>query len=266
MNEIVKRVKIPIIADSVLSPQIHYGSMHSNEPITGIYFNTQDEQYGRITFENFDSLKICRGEMLPFDYNWGTHEKGVWVFKIEKSKWLIQRYEYEKEHYGDSYEFGGNVEEMKTDFNHYLFSFHDQFIEVIAKGFWFEKSSENLFGKQLQEGHPYLPISNKNKSLIEVSNLKCQVRIADTSNNKLIADTEFCTQKIMEFALELEGKATVNHKLTLSQTNGEIFSNLCNYFGQKEVSFKGIASLEDVRPYIEKYMIEVSERRKEMGK
>ena len=56
--EIVHRIKIPIVADNVLSPQVHYGSVHHNEPVTGIYFNTQDELYGRITFENFDSLKI----------------------------------------------------------------------------------------------------------------------------------------------------------------------------------------------------------------
>jgi hypothetical protein len=50
--------------------------------------------------------------------------------------------DYENKHYGKSHEFGGNVNEMLTDLKHYLFSFHDQFMEIIARGFWFEESEQ----------------------------------------------------------------------------------------------------------------------------
>lgn len=261
-KEIVRRIKIPITRDSVLSPQVHYGHSHYDEPVTGIYFVTSDDKHGRITFENFDALKVCRGEMLPYEYDWSAHEKGVWVFKVENSNWLMHRYKYEKEHYGDSYEFGGNVEEIKTDFNHYLFSFHDQFIEVIARGFWFEESDDTLFEKPLQEDHPSLPLPKSDKHSFDAYDITCQVRINHKAEKEIIQNTRFCTQKLMEFALELDGKATVNHKLTVSSTKGEVISHLCSFFGRKEIYFPGIVSLEEVQPYLKKYMKEVSERRK----
>ncbi len=65
--------------------------------------------------------------------------------KIENSAWLKERHKYESVNDGSSYEFGGNVDEMLSDFNHDIFSFPDQFIEVITRGIWFEKDPENLF-------------------------------------------------------------------------------------------------------------------------
>ena len=62
--ELAKGIIIPVVADFVLSPDVLY-----SDELTGIYFQTEDEQYGRITFENLDALKICRGEILPFPDN-----------------------------------------------------------------------------------------------------------------------------------------------------------------------------------------------------
>ena len=100
--ELVKRIKIPVIADPVLSPDVYYG-----DNLTGIYFQTHDDQFGRITFNNLDTIKVCRGEMMPYEYNWGAYERGVLVFKIENSKWLTKRFKYENDNYDQSYEFGG---------------------------------------------------------------------------------------------------------------------------------------------------------------
>ncbi|MGD1841043.1 MAG: hypothetical protein ACFB0B_09125 [Thermonemataceae bacterium] len=265
--EKLHRIKIPLIADNVLSPQVHYGSGYHKEPITGIYFNTKDDFFGRITFENFDSLKVCRGEMLPIDYDWGTHERGVWIFKVENSRWLLERYQYEKKHYGDAYEFGGDVEEMKTHFNHYIFSFHDQFVEVIARGFWFEKNEETLFGQPLQTGHPFLSMANSQFFTFEAHGLQYRYWINETPIADLINQAQFCTQILMEFALELDGNARVDHTLTLTLDEEEkAVTHLCGYFGNKKVSFSTIADLEDVKPYLKKHMKEVFERRLKMKK
>lgn len=86
---------------------------------------------------------------MPYKYNYGNDGSDIWVYKIENTQWLTERFQYENKNYGCSYEFGGNVNEMLTDFNHYLFSFHDQFVEVIARGFWFEKSEKILFKQPL---------------------------------------------------------------------------------------------------------------------
>lgn len=258
--EVLKQILIPLIPDYVLSPQFLYGGH------TGIYFDTHDDQYGRITFEHLDAVKICRGEILPYPFDYASAEKGLWIFQVENSKWQKERFDYENEHYGSAYEFGGNVNEMLTDFKHYLFSFHDQFIEVIAKGFWFEQSEESLFGTELMEGHPFLQLPTENMEIMAVGSLKSQIRKNHKSREQLLNDAKFCSQKIFEFALEFDGKASVNHTVLLSYHKGKLISTLRGYFGRQEAVFDGIASLEQVKPFIEKYMGEVEERRRKMGK
>jgi hypothetical protein len=135
----------------VLSPELYYAG-NKSEVHTGINFITSSDKYGRITFENLDAIKICRGEVMPYEFDWSLCEDHTWVFQIENSKWLPERFDYENEHYGKAYEFGGNVHDMQTDFEHYLFSFHDEFIEAIARGFWFEEDENSLLQKGLSSG------------------------------------------------------------------------------------------------------------------
>ncbi len=259
--ELAKGVIIPVIADFVLSPDVFYG-----DQLTGIYFQTQDERYGRITFENLDALKVCRGESLPYSDNWKEGQEFPWVYKVENSRWQKERYDYEKETYGSSYEFGGNVNEMKTDFSHYVFKFHDQFVEAIARGFWFEQDEVSLFKKELQDGHPFLNLPSSNVEKLIAHSLTCQIRRNHKTNEELISNAKFCSQKLLEFALELEGQPSVDNSLILSYRNGKLISTLRGYFGKEIVEFDGIAKLADVKPYIEKYMKDVYGRRKSMGK
>ena len=254
--ETVKQIRIPVIADSVLSPDFFYGDN------TGIYFVTDDDQYGRITFENLDSVKICRGEVMPYKVDYSLGDRGTWVYQVENSKWQQERFDYENRYSGKSYEFGGDVNEMLTDFKHYLFSFHDQFIEVIARGFWFEKSESSLFGKKLMDGHPFLPLPEDAAERITAHSLTSQIRKNPKPKEQLVADAQFCSQKIYEFALELDGTATVDHTLLLSYRNGKLVSTLRGYFGRRGVEFDGFASLEQVIPLVENYMGEVYERRR----
>ncbi|MRX39256.1 hypothetical protein GJU43_08220 [Flavobacterium sp. LC2016-23] len=259
--ELVKGFKTHITRDSVLSPDIYYGN-----DSTGIYFQTDDDQFGRIKFYNMDAIKICRGEMIPYEYDWSRDEQRYWVFQIENSKWLAERYNYEKENYGYSYEFGGNVDDMLTDFNHYLFSFHDQFVEVIAKGIWFEKDSNSLLNKPLQVDHPFLNIPENEIKKFSAYDLTCQVRKNSKTREELIADAFYCPQKLLQFALEIEDSVFITNTLDLQYRNKKLISRFGGYFGKQVIEFPGIATLQDVKPYIEKYMKDVYNSRKEMGK
>lgn len=264
-NQVVS-FRLPIVADSVLSPQLHYGSEQSGEPITGIYFLTDDDQHGRITFENLDALRLCRGEAMPYSYNWDAHERGTWVFKVKNSSWQQERFAYENKHYGRSYEFGGNVQEMLTDFSHYLFSFHDQFIEVIARGIWFEQAPKRLFGQPLLPGHPLLALPASPHQLLTAHTLVCQVRYNPLPTKQLLANARYCSQLLLDFALELDDRTSSVGALVLAYHNGQLTSRLHGYFGSRVAAFDGIATLDDVRPYLEKYLGEVYERRKASGK
>jgi len=256
-----KGIIIPLIADYVLSPDVYYG-----DEVTGIYFSTEDDSFGRITFENLDAIRICRGEILPYSYVWEEGQIYPWIYEIENSNWLDERYTYEKKYYGDAYEFSGNVGEMKMDFKHYLFKFHDQFVEVIARGFWFEKDEVSLLKKELQEDHPLLPLPDTNADRFIKHSLCCQIRRNPKPEEILIANAQYCSQTLMEFALELDGTTSINHSLVLSYRNGKLMSVLRGYFGNQGAEFTGVANFQDVKPYLERYMYEVSERRKAMGK
>jgi len=263
--ELAKGIIIPVIADFVLSPDVFYGDNYG-ENLTGIYFQTRDDKFGRITFENLDALKICRGEELPYADDWEIGQKVPWVFKVENSSWQKERYEYEKKNYGSSYEFGGNVDEMQTDFSHFVFKFHDQFVEVIARGFWFEQDEVSLLGKKLQEGHPFLNLPDLNIEKFVTHSLTCQVRRNPKTDEELISSAIFCSQKLIEFALEFDGQPLSAYSLILLYRNEKLISSLRGYFGKEIVKFDGIAKLEDVKPYIEEYMKEVYESRKAKGK
>ncbi len=259
--ESAKGIIIPVVAEYVLTPNVIYG-----DQLTGIYFETEDEQYGRITFENLDALRICRGEILPYKNHYNDGQPLPWVHEVENSNWQKERYDYEKENYGSSYEFGGNVAEMLSDFNHYVFQFHDQFVEVIARGFWFEKDEISLLGKPLQFGHPFLGLSENVSEPFVAHSLTCYVRKNTRTEEELIANAKFCSQPLIECALELDGNSSVDHRLLLSYRNGKLISTLRGYFGKQTAEFEGIATFNDIKPHIEEYMSQVYERRKAMGK
>ena len=148
----------PVTPEFYAYPKVIY----SDTEISGIYFETNDEQFARVTFENLDAIKIVRGEYLPYkdDYDWKENMPSCWIFKVSGSEWLKQRFEYEKEYYDGTYEWGGDENDIATDFTHYVFHFHDQIIETIAKGFWIEIIAVSLSVKPLQSVHPLLNISN----------------------------------------------------------------------------------------------------------
>lgn len=259
LTQKIEAMVIPVKADSVLSPNVYYDT-HK----TAIYFLTEEENHARITFENLDAIKVSRGEMLPLAYDWRQKPSGAWTFVVKNSAWLEERYAYEKKHYGDSYEFNGDVEDMKKYFSHYIFSFHDQFVEVIARGFWAEESEESLFGKDLTQGHPFNRLSNEKSFVYEWHGLVTEVCETMVPQNELIENTRFCRQTILECYLDKKSERPPHYSLVLSRQGDEIVSEVCGYFSAKEASFSGVASFEDIEPYLQKYMEEVAQRRNSM--
>jgi hypothetical protein len=260
--EVATGIIIPVKPDYVLSPDVFYG-----DKLTGIYFETDDEQYGRITFDNLDAIKICRGENLPFtEADQNEDQEIPWVYQIQNSKWLKGRFDYENRNYGDSYEFGGDVMEMLTDFSHYLFQFHDEFVEVIARGFWFEKDFESLFRKDFQKGHPLLPLSEVNTSTLCSFGITYKAIFNPISIEQLVENTRYCQQKLIEFALEHKGEFSVSQTLILKRRHGKLISLLRGVFGKPVFVKEGVAILEDVKPLLEEYISGVAARRKGLRK
>lgn len=261
-KQLAHGLQVPLNADPVDSPIVQYGG-----GMTAIHFTTNEGRWGRITFERLDSIKISRGEYEPFALAPGEGDPFHWVTTISNSVWLHERYEYEKRYYGRDYNFSGNVDEMVTDFSHYVFNFHDQFVEVLAAGIWFESDATMLGSRDLEPDHPLKGLAHIEPSeKFEKSGITCQVRRNRLSKDELESRAHLCSQSILEVAAELDGRAGTDWSLTLRIRNGIGRTYLRDYFGNPVATFDEIPDLSVIRPPIEKWLGEVRERRREMGK
>ncbi|MEU2495118.1 hypothetical protein [Streptomyces sp. NPDC007883] len=98
--------------------------------VTGIYFDTAEclepggpGDLGRLTFERLDAIKVTSGEYLPYERE--PSETGRWAYVMSESPWLDERHQYDLHHYGRS---------LRDTYRHYVFVFHDEFIEAIGEG------------------------------------------------------------------------------------------------------------------------------------
>ena len=255
-------LEVPLIADSVEAPIVQYGG-----GMTAIHFATANGLWGRVTFDRLDSIKVSRGEYEPFPPASGQGGRFPWVTTVSNSRWLQERYEYEKKHYGRSYNFCGNVDEMLTEFSHYVFNFHDQFVEVLSAGIWFESAANMLTSDELNSDHPLRGLRDVAPSeKFTEAGITCQVRRNPLSANELMRRAVFCSQPILEVASELDGHVGTDWSLTLRVRDGIIKIFLRNYFGNRVASFENVPDLLTIRPRIDNWLRDVRDRRRKIGK
>lgn len=253
---------VPLQADSVDSPIVHYG-----EPVTAIHFLTKNGRWGRVTFERLDSIKVSRGEHEPFPLSPNVVDGTHWVKTISNSVWLQERYEYESRHYKTAYNFGGNVNEMLEEYSHYVFNFHDEFVEAIAAGIWFEVDDAMLCDHELDSSHPLRGLSHLDPAEhFEGSGIRCFVRRNPMSNEEIHRAATLCSQTVFEIGAELDGSASPSWFLMHRVREGAGKSYLRSYFGNVVASYAGLPSLAKVRPHVDRWLSEVRDRRRKMGK
>jgi hypothetical protein len=262
VKQLTRPLDVPLTADSVDAPIVQYGG-----GMTAIHFTTTDGRWGRVTFEQLDSMKVSRGEYEPFPPAPTDEAEFHWVCTVSNSLWLQERYEYERRYYGSAYNFGGNVEEMLADFAHYLFSFHDQFVEVLAAGIWFEADETMLGSRELAADHPLRGLRQVIPSeRFEEAAITCQVRRNPLSSDELKRRALLCSQTVLEVAAELDGRVGTDWSLTLRIRDGITKTCLRNYFGNPVATFGDIPDLSVIRPFIDTWLREVRDRRRNMGK
>lgn len=258
----MRGIAVPVQADSVAGPVVTYGDGPAS-----INLLTRDELWARVTFEQLDSLRVSRGEYAPYPSDWKEGDPLHWVSIVAPSPWLRERYDYEKRHYANAYGFNGDVDEMLSDFVHYVFSFHDQFVEVLCAGIWFELANAPIGHREPDESHPLLDLPPSfTVESFEASGITCQVRRNPRPLEEILQDAELCSQKLFQFAPELDGSANVSWTVDVRVRDRKVRSRLKSFFGKVEQTFDGVVGLENVRPRIEQWLREVSERRRQMGK
>ena len=262
-----KMVGIPvsISADSVEGPTVTYRELlKSGGTLTSIKFLTDDEEWARVTFEHLDSIRVSRGEYDPYPRERQPGDPYHWVSEVVPSPWLLERYDYEKRHYGNVYEFNGDVDEMLRDFSHYVFSFHDQFVEALSAGIWLERLDES---NEVSATHPLRTLPRPTTpDLIEAHGLVCEIWPNTRPMDQLVEDAKLCSQKLLQFVLVVDNIESISWTVAVRNRHGKVRSSLRPSIGPVRATFEGVAGLEQVRPHVESWLQEVRERRKRMGK
>ena len=255
-------IPVPVDTDLVSAPVVTYGGGPAS-----IKFLTEDERWARVTFEKLDSIRVSRGEYDPYPRDRKPGHPFYWVSEVVPSAWLHERYEYEKSHYGQSYEWTGDVDEMLRDFSHYVFTFHDQFVEVLATGIWFETVDDEIDTEEASATHPLRNLPRPAEpQLLKAHGLACEIWPNTLPIDQLLEDAKLCSQKLLQFAPVLDGSARVSLTLSVRVRRGKAKSRLSPSIGRDLATFDGVAGLEDARPYVEKRLKEVKENRKRLGK
>jgi hypothetical protein len=245
----------PFRPDPVLSPQVEYAPIR-------IVYEGHAVPWVRVTFDRWDSLRVCRGEYLPYDTDGSATS-----YTVSDSRWLRERHAYEAKHYGTSYSWGKNVDEMLEEFDHYLFRFHDEFVEVIAGGVWFEASA-TPFGDDLPVLHPpsaELPDAAIVERL-EAHGIGFQIRKDPRPHDQLLEASRLSDQSLYQVWIELDGDASILYRLTLRTRDGTLTSRWRSSFGTVEQTFSRVPDLDEVRPLVAAYAHTVAEHRRKMGK
>ena len=158
------------------------------------------------------------------------------------------------------------MDEMLTEYCHYLFSFHDEFVEAIAAGIWIDTDSAMLASKPTSD-HPLNGIAHiKEFEQIEAHGIVCQVRRNPLPPEQIERNARLCSQTLLEIGANLDGSVNTNWRLTHRELNGTTKTFLRNYFGNSVEIYNHIPTLDEIRPLIDQWLFEVRERRRKMGK
>jgi hypothetical protein len=223
---------IPFEPDHVLGPLV---VLNSDDGTWMHYFADEErhaQRHVRVTFEHLDAIRVCRGEYLPYPEE--TVDACFSLYTVENSPWLRERHAYEAEYYRDCYEFGGDVDVMLTDYEHFLFCSHDEFVEAIAMGVWFENAA----------------------------GLTCQVRTNPKPLEQILADARYCSQPLYHFLVE-GGTDMVDRRLDVRVRRGSTRCYWRRIFDTIEQTFEGLVPLDQAKALMEPYMRELAEFRRQ---
>jgi hypothetical protein len=241
---IARAVSVPLTADSVAPPRLVYGSLDvasgagRDESYTAVYFEIAGSgSLGRITFEGLDAVKAARGELLPYDTA-GSRTAGDWVFTVGESPWLAERHYYETKLYSTP---------LWKTCQHYVFQFHDEFVEAIAEGSWLGVADRSRpFGRPAQHPLDQLPSSLPCERFLSPLGIEWELRRSPRADSELIDGSHLCSQRVCQFNLILDGRTNEGASIWLRSRNELTTSRLVRPWPAGELArLDGLAQPSD---------------------
>ncbi|GIJ30593.1 hypothetical protein Vqi01_57550 [Micromonospora qiuiae] len=256
---------VPLIANSVASPpRLVYGALDlrtldsTEQGYAALYFEVAGSgDLGRVTFEGLDAVRGARGEYPPYDVD--RHEPADWVFVVQGSAWLRERHDYEMRHY---------TTPLLETHQHYLFAFHDEFVEAVAEGIWLDLvDRDNPF--TVPAVHPLSPLSKDlpAENFTSTDGLRWQLRRSDRTDAELVEASRYCSQRVYQFDLTLDGASREAASIWIRTRRGRLVSRFMRPWPVGEVGHvEGLAQSGNFADQWETYLGEVAQRRRQMDK
>ncbi len=255
-------LSVPLNADAVGPCRLTFGylSVAGADEETrcpadnALFFETAEGSLGRVTFEGLDAIRASRGEVAPYD---DGHDFSSWVYNVVDSTWLEERHAYEWSNYETP---------LSETHQHYLFRFHDEFVEAIAQGIWVDQvppSDPFTVGPD----HPGSTLAMGGVVVQgEAHGLSWQVRSTEVDQQTLVANSALCSQRLFEYSLHLDGKESVCASAFVRTRDGQTRTHLSRPWAGVVGSAEGVAKPQDFAEAWDEYCRGVAERRREMGK
>jgi hypothetical protein len=253
---------VPLAADSVAPPRLVYGSLETalasgrDEAYPAVYFEISGGSLGRVTFEGLDAVKAARGELLPYDTA-TPRMPGDWVFTVAESPWLTERHHYEMQLYSTP---------LLGTYLHYVFQFHDEFVEAIAQGIWLDAVDPSRpFDRPAQHPLAPLPDSLPAETHVSPSGIEWELRRSPRTDSDLTNGSHLCSQRVWQFNLILDGRSSEGASIWLRTRNGQTTSRCTRPWPSGELGSRaGLAQPNDFAEAWEECLAAIAERRRAM--
>jgi len=258
-------VPVPVTADPVAPPRLVYGGLDltsrtgRDDAYPAVYFEVTDGgALGRVTFEGLDAVRAARGETLPYVLP-RARAAGEWVFTVDQSLWLAERHRYEKQCYDTS---------LLDSHQHYVFRFHDDFVEAIAEGIWLDRADPaDPFGRP--DRHP---LAELDPGLVggrfrSPSGIEWELRRSLRPDDDLLGDSRLCSQRVWQLNLILDGQSREGASIWLRTRNGNTWSRFVRPWPGGALDRRsGLAQPDDFAASWQAYLADVAERRRQMSR
>jgi hypothetical protein len=184
--------------------------------------------------------------------------RGDWVYEISDSPWLLECHVYESKHYQT---------QLTGLYLHYLFIFHDVYIEAIAEGIWFDRPDSGA-PSALPPDDPLAGLDRHPawETRQSPSGIVWEIRRSPKRDATLIEGSRLCSQRLHQFNLVLDGRSRESASVWLRTIDGRTSSRMERPWAGGIGSRDGLAAPEDFFVGWEEHVASVAARRQAMGK
>ena len=250
-------VPVPLAADPESGCRVAWNTLDGTGRVRTAVLVEVDgtSEVGRVTFEGLDSIRVSRGEVLPYATQGG--DATSWVFRVLDSPWLAERHRYEQ----DVYQYP-----LEDTHDHLVLQLHDEFVEVVAAGLWFDLApADDPFA--LTPTHPLASLPAEDEVATgRTAELDWNIRQASHGQDDLLAASALGSQRLLDLTVELEDRLTWT--CWVRTRDGRTTTRLDSLLdtARPELTVEGVASIDDVLPHWERRCAEIAESRHSQGR